>query len=157
MDYHLAQLNVAKAIAPMDDPLMADFVAQLDHVNALAESSPGFVWRLQDETGDATSIQAFNDPLLLINMSVWESVESLRNFVYRNMEHQQVMGDRRRWFTPMDGPHMALWWIPAGHIPTLSEARQKLDLLTERGPTADVFTFGRRFDPAQSAPSPDKP
>ncbi len=142
-DWHLAQLNIAQAIAPMDDPLMADFVAQLDPVNLLAERSPGFVWRLKDDSGNATALQAFNDPKLLVNLSVWESLEALRNFVYRDQEHRAVMADRRRWFLPMDGPHMVLWWIRAGQLPSLDEAKARLQSLTDNGPNSDAFTFGK--------------
>ena len=150
MSYHLAQLNIAQGKAPMDDPLMADFAAQLDKVNALAEASPGFVWRLKDESGNATNIQAFDDPKLLINMSVWESVEALRDFAYRDRDHTTVMRDRQRWFTPLDGPHLVLWWVPAGHQPDLHEAKARLARLAEQGPSPDAFTFAKSFPPPAS-------
>lgn len=138
--FHLAQINIARALGPMDSPVMAGFVAQLDEVNALADVSPGFVWRLQGEGNDATDIMAFDDPQIIMNMSVWESIEDLRNYTY-GMMHSAVARDRRNWFEPMDGPHLALWWVPAGHIPTPAEGRQKIEHLVEHGSTPDVFTF----------------
>lgn len=144
--FHLAQVNIARMRAPLDAPLMADFVAQLETVNALADASPGFVWRLQGEDGDATSVQAFDDPLILINMSVWESVEALHAFVYKS-GHRGVLKDRQRWFEAFAAPHMALWWIAAGHIPTPEEAKARLELLARIGPSPDAFTFSKRYPP----------
>ena len=147
--HHLAQINIARMHAPLDDPLMAGFVAQLDPVNALADQSPGFVWRLQDEAGDATSIRVFDDDRILVNMSVWETMEALRDYVYRS-GHLGVLRDRKRWFEPPDGPYLALWWIPAGHVPTPEEGRQHLDHLRRHGPTPEAFTFKSLFPaPAQ--------
>lgn len=123
---------------------MAGFVAQLDEINALADASPGFVWRLQDEAGDATSIRAFDDPRMLVNLSLWESVEALREFVYKTA-HKGVMLDRKRWFESMDGPHMVLWWIPAGELPGVDQAKRKLATLATNGPTAQAFTFAKPF------------
>jgi hypothetical protein len=145
-DFQLAQLNIARALAPMDDPLMAEFVARLDEVNALADSSPGFVWRLQDESGNATSIQAFDDPRLLANMSVWESLEALFSYVYRS-DHTKVLARRREWFEMPNGPQLVLWWVPSGHRPDLAEAKSRLERLTRDGPTADAFTFKKHFPP----------
>ena len=141
---HIAQINIARMHAPLDDPLMADFVAQLDSINALAERSPGFVWRLQDEAGDATSIRVYDDDRILVNMSVWETREDLRDYVYRS-SHLDVLRDRKRWFEPPDGPYLALWWIPAGHVPTPEEGKQRLDHLCRHGPTPEAFTFKYLF------------
>ncbi len=133
----------------MDDPTMAGFVARLDEINALADRSPGFVWRLQTEAGDATAIRAFPDPLLLVNLSVWESVEALREFTYRSA-HAGVMRRRAEWFERMDEPHLVLWWVPAGDLPTLDEAKARLDRLRSEGPSPEAFTFRSRVaaDPA---------
>lgn len=146
--FHLAQVNVARARAPLDDPLLADFVGNLDRINALAEDTPGFVWRLKDESGNATDIAVGDDPRVIINLSVWRSVEQLFEFVYRT-GHSKIMTRRREWFERWDGPHMALWWVPAGHTSSVAEALDRLALLAERGPTAEVFTFKTRF------PAPD--
>ena len=124
---------------------MADFVAQLDEINALAEASPGFVWRLQDEAGDATAIRPFEDDSLMINMSVWESREALWRFVY-DSEHLAVMRRRREWFERMK-VFMALWWIPAGTLPTLEDARERLTALEAHGPMPYAFSFKRPFSP----------
>lgn len=143
-EFHLAQVNVGRLLAPIDDPLIADFVAQLDAVNALADASPGFVWRLKDESGNATAIPAFDDPRMIVNMSVWQSLEALRDYVYRS-DHTKVLTRRRDWFEKLDRPHMALWWIPAGTLPTVEDAKRRLRILAERGPSADAFTFRDRF------------
>ena len=141
---HLAQVNIAKVAAPLDDPLMAEFVGNLVRINALAEASPGFVWRLMDAAGDATHIQAFEDPRIIVNMSVWTSLEALFDFTYRT-DHTPFIGRRRDWFEKLVGPHMALWWVKAGHLPDVAEARTKLDLLAAAGPNPDAFTFKQRF------------
>ena len=144
--FHLAQLNVAQARTPLDAPEMAEFVAALDPINALADRSPGFVWRLQDETGDATSIRAYDDERVIVNMSVWESIEALWRFVY-DSEHLAVMRRRREWFSRWDGLHMVLWWLPAGELPSVEEAIARLDALQANGPTPHAFTFKRHFPP----------
>lgn len=143
-DYHLAQVNIAKMRAPIDSPIMAEFVAQLDAINAVAEAAPGFIWRLQSEAGNATSIRVFDDLMLIINMSVWESVEALFEYTYRS-DHVDIFRRRGDWFERMETPHMALWWIPAGHIPTPQEAKDKLALLEREGATPLAFTFKCRF------------
>jgi Domain of unknown function (DUF3291) len=143
---HIAQVNIAQLREPIDSPLLADFVAQLEPVNALADSSPGFVWRLQTDGGDATSIRPFDDERLIINMSVWESIETLWAFVYDG-EHLGVMRRRREWFEPME-MHMCLWWVTAGHIPGIEEAKDRLTHLGANGPTPRSFTFKRRFAPS---------
>jgi len=146
--YHLAQVNIARMRAPLDHPIMIDFVAQLDRINTLADATPGFVWRLQSAEGNATAIRAFDDPLILFNMSVWESLEALQDFVYRS-GHAGVMQNRQRWFERFDGPYYALWWVAVGHIPTVEEAKARLEHLRRHGESATAFSFLRRF------PSPD--
>ena len=141
---HLAQVNLARLIAPLDDPRLADFVAQLDPVNRLAEQSPGFVWRLQSESGNATDVAWGDDPSILVNMSVWESVESLRAYVYAS-QHLEVFRDRRKWFTKLEDPHYCMWWVPAGHRPTIAEAKQRLELYRRVGPTQDAFWVSEAF------------
>jgi uncharacterized protein DUF3291 len=138
--YHLAQLNVARPVAPVHGPELADFVANLPAVNALAEQSPGFVWRLVDEQGhDATSLRPFGDDTM-VNLSVWESVEALSGYVYRS-RHLDILRRRREWFQPATEPHLVLWWVPAGHRPDLTEAIDRLHLLREHGPGPDAFTL----------------
>ena len=149
MSYHLAQLNVATAKGPMDSEVMAEFAAALDEVNALAEASDGFVWRLQDESGNATGIEtAGDDPLRIINLSVWESVEALKAFTY-SLEHADFLRRRLDWFEERDGPHFAMWWVPAGHEPTVDEAEDRLARLRHDGPSAAAFTFAHRFPPPE--------
>lgn len=144
--YHLAQVNIARMVAPLNDPLMAEFVAKLAEVNALAEASPGFIWRFQTPAGDATAYRAYEDDLILFNMSVWTSLEALSQYVYAmESEHRQVMKQRRRWFEQFDDPSMALWWIPQGHIPTPKEAEARLESLRSCGATALAFTFKQPF------------
>ena len=138
--YHLAQVNIARMRAPLDDPLMAGFVAQLETINALADASPGFIWRLQSAEGNATAVRAYDDELILFNMSLWASLEALAAYVYTSA-HRPVMRDRRQWFVPFDGPYTALWWAPLGHIPPVEEARERLDHLRAHGPTPFAFSF----------------
>jgi hypothetical protein len=142
--YHLAQINIGRMLAPIDDPLMAEFVAQLPAINALADASPGFVWRLQSESGDATNIKVYDDDFIIVNMSVWESVESLREYAYRS-SHTGVLKYRTKWFEKFDGPYMALWWILAGHIPSLQEGKARLDYLRKHGDTSYAFSFKNVF------------
>jgi len=149
--FHLAQANIAHMRAPLEDPIMEGFRLQLDRINAVADASSGFVWRLQTEAGDATGIRAYDDPRILFNMSVWESIEALHAYVYRS-EHAGPLRDRRRWFEPLGAPILVLWWIPAGHIPTIDEARSRFDWLAARGPTADAFTFRQPFAPPGQPP-----
>lgn len=150
--FHLAQVNVARARAPLDQPLMKGFVDQLDYINALADAHPGFVWRLQTEEGDATSVQAFDDPLVIVNLSVWRSIEMLKDYVYTG-EHLQVLRGRKEWFDKLPGPSLALWWVPAGHLPSVLEARQRLEQLWRDGPTADAFTFAKPFPMPSAVPA----
>ncbi len=144
--FHLAQANVARMRARLEDPVMEGFRSQLDRINAIADRSPGFLWRPQTAEGNATGIRAYEDPLVLLNMSVWESIESLHAYVYRS-EHVGPLRARREWFEPQQGPILVLWWIPAGHIPSVDEAKQKLKVLKERGPTPEAFTFRDPFPP----------
>ena len=136
----LAQLNVARLLAPLDTPQLAEFVAALDPINALADGSPGFVWRLQTEDGDATAVRMFDDDMLIVNMSVWESREALHAFVY-DTDHVAVMRRRREWFARMAETYLALWWIPAGTVPTVPDAQERLVHLREHGPSPRAFTF----------------
>jgi hypothetical protein len=144
--YHLAQINIARAQASMESEAMKDFVERLDEINALADKSPGFVWRLQGEEGNATDIHAFDDPLLLVNMSVWKNIESLKHFVY-NSFHVELIRDRDAWFNKMLDAHQALWWVPAGHIPSVDEGKEKLEHLQNNGASKTAFTFARSYEP----------
>lgn len=143
--YHLAELNIGRIVGDTpDDPRLAEFMDALDKINALAEASPGFVWRLQDDSGNATSITAFDDPRMLLNLSVWDSVEALAAFAYKS-NHAAFLARRREWFEALQGPDLVLWWVPAGHIPTIEEAKERLDRLISNGPTPEAFTFRERF------------
>jgi len=142
--FQLAQANIGRFRAPIDDPIMDGFRTQLDPVNAIADRSPGFVWRLQTEDGNAVAIRPFPDDMMAINMSVWESLESLQQFVYRG-DHVKSLRDRKEWFEPIEGPVLVLWWIPAGHIPTVGEALEHLEHLKAHGPTPFAFTFRQPF------------
>jgi hypothetical protein len=146
--WQLAQVNVARARFPVDSAQMADFMALLDPINALADGTEGFVWRLQTEAGDATALRPFDDDRIMINMSVWESFEALRSFVYLS-SHLEVMRRRREWFERMAQAYLVLWWIPAGQLPTLADAKARLDMLRERGASPAAFTFHDRY------PAPD--
>lgn len=147
-EMHLAQLNVGRLRAPMDDPLIDDFRVNLEPINALAEASPGFVWRLQDESGDATSIKPFGDELEIVNLTVWESVEALADFVYRT-GHVEFLRRRREWFEGPTQPIMCLWWIPEGTVPSVDDAIERLEHLRAHGPTPSAFTFRTRFEPGE--------
>ncbi|MEV4757595.1 DUF3291 domain-containing protein [Micromonospora sp. NPDC049559] len=157
MRFHLAQLNLARLRAPLDDPRLADFVADLPVLNGIADTAPGFVWRLRDEeAADATGLRPFG-PDVLVNLTVWESVDTLRDYVYRS-PHLESLRRRREWFHP-DGlePRLVLWWIPAGRLPTLAEARERRELLAAEGPGPGAFTLRQPF-PAQdpNQPLPDR-
>ncbi len=147
--YELAQLNIARMIEPLESPRMADFVANLDRINALAESSPGFVWRLKTEEGNATALRPLGDDTL-VNISIWRDVASLNTYVYKSA-HVEVMRRRKEWFERMREAYVVLWWVPRGHRPAVEEAIAKLELLRAKGPTRDAFTFRRAFLPPDAA------
>lgn len=147
--FELAQLNIARLAAPLDSPVLEGFVNNLDRVNAIAEQSPGFVWRLQTEDGDATAIRHFGDDVL-VNMSVWKDVASLHAFVY-GIAHIEILRRRREWFEKMRDAFTVLWWVPAGHQPTLDEAESRLEQLKQGGPTAAAFDFRNAFPPPDDA------
>ncbi len=143
----LAQLNIARAVAPLDDPLMDGFVTRLAEINGIAERSPGYVWRLTDVLGsDATGVRAYDDPLVIVNLTVWTGIDPLFDFAYRST-HVEVLRARRDWFVPLDGPTLVLWWVRAGVRPTIEEAVARLDHLAANGPTARAFTMKARFGP----------
>ena len=144
MNYHLAQINIGRLVAPLDDPQIAGFVSQLDPINALADSAPGFVWRLKSESGNATDIAYSDDPFVIVNMSVWKSIEDLLAFAYRS-DHAKVFRDRAKWFEKADKPNYCLWWIPAGHVPTVAEGRERLEHYQRHGATPYSFWFSQRF------------
>ncbi len=145
--YQLAQINIGQIVAPIDSPALKDFVDNLDRINALAESSDGFVWRLKGDGNDATSLRHFGDDVI-INMSVWRDADSLRRFAYQSA-HTPIMKRRREWFTRMAEAYLCLWWVPAGHEPTLADAAERLEHLRKHGPTLTSFHFGELF------PAPD--
>jgi Domain of unknown function (DUF3291) len=144
--YEIAQLNVGIIKGPMDSPVMAEFAANLERINALADRSSGFVWRLQSEEGDATSIRPFENENLLVNMSVWRDVESLNRFVY-STAHVEIMRRRREWFQRMPEAILVLWWVPTGHRPSIAEAVARLEALRTNGPSENAFTFRQAFPP----------
>ena len=148
--YYLAQVNIGRILAPLDDPIMAGFVARLDEVNALADRSPGFIWRLQTPEGNATALRPYEDESILLNMSVWASLTEYADYVYASGSlHREVMKQRRNWFQRFDGPYTALWWVPQGHIPTVEEAKERLEYLRTHGETAYAFSIKNSF------PAPD--
>ena len=145
-EWHLAQVNIGRARGAITDPVMQGFVARLDEINALAERSPGFVWRLQTEDGNATAFRPYpDDNSILINMSVWTDLDSLRAYVFRTV-HAEVMRQRREWFEKFEGVYVALWWVPTGHRPSLEEAVSRLAHLESHGATPFAFSFAQPFD-----------
>ncbi len=144
--YHIAQVNIARMRAPLNDAQMAGFVARLDEINAIADGSPGFVWRLQTSDGNATYVRPYEDDRILVNMSVWESIDALRNYVYRSA-HRELLRQRQEWFEKFAGTFVALWWVPAGHTPGVDEAKKRLAYLELHGPTEFAFTFKTIFHP----------
>jgi hypothetical protein len=149
VDYVLAQVNIGRLRAPLDAPALADFVAALDPVNAAADTAPGFLWRLQAEDGNATAVQAFEwdaagSAGVIVNMSVWETVEALAAYVYSD-RHRQVLRRRREWFEPMTEAYSAMWWIRRGMVPTTAEAEARVRYLRAHGPTPHAFTLRRHF------------
>ena len=153
--FHLAQVNVARLLAPIDSPQLHGFVSRLDEVNALAEAAPGFVWRLTDDvSNNATAVPIYEDTTIIVNLSVWESIEALRAFTYSG-PHLEVFKQRRDWFAHLREAATAMWWVPAGHVPDVAEARARLDHLRAHGPSAFAFPFGAPFPaPAEAAAEP---
>jgi hypothetical protein len=151
--FHLAEINIGRLRAAVDDPMIADFVANLERINALADAAPGFVWRLTGEGGDATDIRPdADDELMAVNMSVWESPQALGAFVYRS-DHQPIMRRRAEWFEKLE-LYMALWWVPAGHTPSVAEGMSRIDTLRRLGSTADAFTFRTIYPAPDAAAAP---
>lgn len=150
--YELAQLNTGFIRGPIDSPIMAEFVANLERINALADASPGFVWRLKTEAGDATAIRPFADPNQLLNMSVWRDVDALRRCVYRS-GHAEILARRREWFERVEGPIMVLWWVPRGRRPSVEEAVARLGLLRAKGASPEAFTFRQTLPPPDAPPT----
>jgi hypothetical protein len=144
LSFHIAQVNIARALTPLEDPVMAGFVARLDDINALAESSPGFIWRLKTDEGNATALRPYDDDRILFNLSVWESPAQLKQFVFRSM-HADVMRQRKSWFERFGDAYYALWWIEAGHIPSIDEAKARLRHLQLHGETGHAFSFAGPF------------
>jgi hypothetical protein len=158
-DVHLVQVNVARLQAPLDSAQLKDFVDLLGPINALADSAPGFVWRLQDASGNATEIRFGSDPMLIVNLTVWESVEALWQFAYHS-RHMDLLRRRREWFERHAESYLALWWVPAGTIPTTDDAHERLSSLRANGPTPFAFTFRAQFtaegSPVASPPASDQ-
>lgn len=145
-EYYLAQINIALMKASLEEPIMAQFAAALDEVNAIADRSPGFIWRLQSSAGNATDIRAYPDPRMLVNLSVWQSVEQLKAYVYRNL-HGEFFARRRKWFERYQGEHFTMWWIPTGCLPTVEEGKAKLEYLTVHADSPESFTFAKPYPP----------
>ena len=144
MNHHIAQINIAKFRLPMEHPANAEFMGNLDRVNAIAEAQPGFVWRLTGEGNNAMDLRAYQDPDVAVNMSIWTDVEALSAFVYRSGAHREIMRRRREWFDKMEF-FIALWWVPIGHRPSVTEGVERLELLARRGPTQEAFVFKHPF------------
>ena len=146
-EYHIAQVNIGRIKAPLDHPTMAGFMNRLDELNAIADRSPGFVWRLQTGEGNATYFRPYeHDDRILLNMSVWENIETLKHYVYRTI-HAELLRQRHDWFEKFAGTYTALWWVPAGHRPSIDEAKQRIAHLEANGPTEFAFTFKTTFPP----------
>src|SRR5690242_3687536 len=137
---HIAQVNIARGKAPLDDASMASFVARLDEINQLADDAPGFVWRLKSEQGPSSYLRPYDDDRILFNMSVWTSIDALKAYVYKTA-HAEVLRQRRDWFEHFDGAYLAMWWVPEGHVPTFEEAKERLAHLEAHGPSEFAFTF----------------
>ena len=146
-DFHVAQANIGRGHAPVTDPVMKGFVDQLVAINSIADRAPGFVWRLQTDEGDATSVRPFEDPPVMVNMSVWRSIEELYRFVFES-DHVTPLQNRQAWFEKMERPYSVLWWICAGEFPDTADLVHRFDLLRDRGPSPAAFTFGSLFDPS---------
>ena len=145
MKFHIAQMNTGRILAPLDDPIMHGFMSRLDDLNALADRSPGFVWRLQTEAGNATYFRPWeHDDRLLLNMSVWETIEALKDYVYKTA-HAEIMRHRAEWFEKFRGEFIVLWWVPVGHRPSIDEAKKRIAHLNQYGPTEFAFNFKVTF------------
>jgi hypothetical protein len=151
--FHLAQLNIGRLRGPVDSPIVAEFMEALDPINALADASPGFVWRFQTEDGNATAERPYEDDTIIVNFSTWESIDALADYVYRTA-HVEYLRRRREWFERFEDLYVVLWWVPTGHRPTVVEAIDRLDHLRTHGPSPHAFTFRHPFDPATAEPSP---
>ena len=151
--HQLAQLNLALPLEPLDSPLLAEFVAALEPVNSAADAAPGFIWRLQTDEGDATGIR-LEDERLIVNLSVWDSVEALRGFV-AGRAHLDVLSRRREWFAALGEAQLVLWWVPAGRRPGLDEAQQRLAELRRDGPSPRAFTLRQSYPPPAGGPASD--
>ncbi len=144
MGYYLAQVNIAKKRAPLESPVMAEFVANLERINSLADNSDGFIWRLKDDGNDATAVKIFGDDFLLVNLSVWRDRDALFQFIYQS-DHVGVMKRRKEWFEKMKEMYMALWYIPQGALPTVADAEERLVHLRDHGETPFSFSFKKSF------------
>ncbi|MCX4971427.1 DUF3291 domain-containing protein [Streptomyces sp. NBC_00620] len=144
LGYELAQVNIGRLKAPLDSPQLKDFVEALDPVNAVADAADGFVWRLQSDSGDATDLAVFDDEWLIINMSTWRDTNALTAFMYQG-QHRELLARRRDWFERVEEAMVAMWWVPAGHRPTVAEAEERILHLREHGPTAYAFTLRKSF------------
>jgi hypothetical protein len=144
MKNYIAQLNIAKAKDTLDSLVMKGFVDRLDEMNLLADCSPGFVWRLKADEGNATSINAFDDPMLIVNMSVWENLDFLKNYVYKS-NHVELIRDRNAWFNKIAEAHQVLWSVPVGHLPSVEEGKARLQYLQAYGPSEYAYTFAKPF------------
>lgn len=144
MEFQLAQLNIGKAKDLMESEVMEEFSDGLDPINAIAENASGFVWRLKDDSGNATDMQYFDDPLMLVNMSVWEDIESLKPFMFKT-HHLHFLKHRKNWFESDSEATYVLWWVSAGHLPTVEEAMSRLRTLREMGDTLEAFSFAKPF------------
>jgi uncharacterized protein DUF3291 len=153
-EWHIVQMNVARALFPLDDPRIADFMGLLDEVNALAEQSPGFVWRLKSAQGNATDIKVADDPRVIVNMSVWQGPQALFDFVYKS-SHRLVMAKRRRWFAPPATAYQVLWWVEAGSIPTTEQGLERLHHLDKHGPSPFAFNFKHKYPPPGASGEPE--
>ena len=149
MEYHLAQINIGRILGPMDSPIMAEFAANLEPINTLAENSEGFVWRLKDDSNNATDMKYFEDDAMIVNMSVWKSIEALSHYVYKTA-HAEIFKKRNQWFEKMREMHMVLWYIPATHTPTVAEAMERLEYRRKNGDTPYAFTFKKKYTPDEA-------
>ncbi len=147
--HQIAQVNIGRIKGPLDGPVMAEFVARLNEINALADHSPGFVWRLQTPEGNATSLRPFDDDRIMFNMSVWETIEALHHYVYRTA-HAELLRQRQQWFEKFTGAYSVLWWVPTGYIPAIEEAKKRLAHFDRHGPSQFAFTFKTVFAPDQN-------